>query len=471
MEKVRNNFLYNLIYHVVSLIIPFVVNPYITRTISQGLLGRNTFICAQITYFCLFGSLGINYLGTREIAKAAQDGLEKIRERFYSLVHLQFLTYAAACGLFVGYLLLFPDYLDIKLMYILMIAASMTDINWLYMGIEDFRFISIRNCLIRIICTALVFLLVKNDGDIYLYIICLYLPQLILNLMMWVFAIKRLGKDSFAYRIRREDFRRNIILAIPGIAVSVYTILDKLVIGLFQPVESVAIYDQGQALVRMVLSAIAAFGTVVMPRVSSMVASSEKEMIQKAINKCAAFTWLLASALMFGLISVAGVFISWYLPDNYSYVANVMIITSPLILISSAENVMGVQVLIPHGGEKYYSISLVAAAITNLTLDLLFVPRYGIAAACICSVIAEGIALAIQTFYARRYVDPGEVFGSSIYFLICGGAMWGLLAIINNHLATSPQLRTMILVVSGGIFYLLLCGARKLTKGSVLGIE
>lgn len=461
MEKVKKNFVYNIIYHVVSLIIPLIVNPYITRTISQELLGRNTYICAQITYFCLFGTLGINYLGTREIAKAAGRGLEKVRERFYSLYHLQFMTYLLMGVLFTGYLFLFPNYLSIKLMYILMLVSCMTDINWLYMGLEKFQFISIRNCLIRIICTLLVFLLVKNDGDINLYITCLYLPQLVLNILMWAFARRKIGKDSKAFKIQKEDAYRNLVLAIPGIAISFYTVLDKLVLGLFQPVQTVAIYDQGQSLVRIVLSAVSAFGTAVMPRVSGMIGKDSKEDIQLIINKCSEFTWFLSVALMLGFVGVVRTFISWYLPAEYAFVSEVVIYSAPLIIISSAENIMGVQILIPHGGEKYYSISLVVAAITNLALDLIFVPRYGIVAACICSVVAESAALIIQICYAGRYICLSGVFNTIPRYVAFGILMLISLEISNKYIEISVQAKTLILVTIGAIIYLSLTALGK----------
>lgn len=469
MNKIGKNFAYNMLYHIVSLVIPLIVNPYITRIINQELLGINAYVCAQVSYFCLFGTLGINYLGTREISKLNNKGIDFVKKRFFSLYHLQAINYCVILFLYIVYLLLIPSYKELKIMYLLMVLSSMTDINWFFMGIEKFQFISIRNVLIRIICTCLVFVFIKNDNDINLYVLCLYLPQLLLNVFMWLSVFRIVGKNKNGFSISKNDLKKNLELAIPSIAISVYTILDRLVIGWYQKIEMVSIYEQGQSIIRIVLSIVSAFGVVVMPRISNMIHEDNEEEKKIEIKKCAEFTWFLSSLLMFGMLGVVDIFINWYLPHNYHYVTNVIIYSSPLILISSAENIMGVQILIPHGGEKGYSLSLVVAALINFLLNLIFIPRYGVAAACICSVIAELSALIIQCYYVRRIINLRWLFDSSCFYWIVGIVMFFLLTILKTRIVQTDIVKTILLVIIGGSFYLTICLSRirikKIKKG------
>lgn len=81
-KDVFKNFSYTLIYQILALILLIVTVPYITRILNQELIGLNSVVQANCSYFELIGMLGITLLGPREIAKCLGDK-DKLSNTFF----------------------------------------------------------------------------------------------------------------------------------------------------------------------------------------------------------------------------------------------------------------------------------------------------------------------------------------------------------------------------------------------------
>ena len=430
MEKITKGFIYNMLYHVFSLLTPLIVTPYITRVLSEDLLGTNALINAEVSYFCMFGTLGMTYLGVRRIASIDwHRNKEKLNDEFWKLFYLQFSLYIAVIVLYLFRCMVKNGYERILYFtYFIYIISMLFDINWFFQGVEEFKFISIRNICIIIFSTVLIFVCIRDSNDIKIYIICLYFPQLIMNIFMFISAKRKFALEHVKYRFDVKLFKSSMLLAIPTIAVSVYTILDKVILGIYRTKAEVAIYDQGQVLVRVILSVISAWGTVVLPRMSNVLKNSKSDMdANNLLVKSSKTVFFLSNGLFWGLLAVNESFIKWYLPKSYYGVIDVLYICAPMILIVSLENIFGVQILLARGLDKQYTISLVLAAIINCVSDFVFIPYGGIRAACICSVVAEVFALVVQILFCSKKIKVKEILTKMIPFFVSGIFMFGMI--------------------------------------------
>lgn len=77
--KVIRNYLYNAGYQLLLVILPLVTATYISRVLTKTGVGINAYTNSIITYFILFGSLGINLYGNRQIAYQRENKLEMSR--------------------------------------------------------------------------------------------------------------------------------------------------------------------------------------------------------------------------------------------------------------------------------------------------------------------------------------------------------------------------------------------------------
>jgi hypothetical protein len=108
--------------------------------------------------------LGITLLGPREIAKCLGNR-EKQSIRFNSIYKIQFLAHLIALTFYCIYCYLSGGE-TLKYFYLLYIFSSMLDISWFFIGIEDFKNVSIRNVIIKFASFILLFVLIKSEATL-----------------------------------------------------------------------------------------------------------------------------------------------------------------------------------------------------------------------------------------------------------------------------------------------------------------
>ena len=90
-KSITKNYLYNLIYQVLILILPLITAPYISRVLGAENIGIYSYTTSLSAYFILFGSLGIALYGQREIAYKQNDKKE-YSKIFWEVLILRFIT-------------------------------------------------------------------------------------------------------------------------------------------------------------------------------------------------------------------------------------------------------------------------------------------------------------------------------------------------------------------------------------------
>ena len=72
-KSVTKNYIYNLAYQVLIIILPVITTPYISRVLGVENIGIYSYTLSISAFFILFGSLGIALYGKREIAYLQKD--------------------------------------------------------------------------------------------------------------------------------------------------------------------------------------------------------------------------------------------------------------------------------------------------------------------------------------------------------------------------------------------------------------
>lgn len=138
MNKVVKNYLYNLSYQVLVLIVPLITTPYVSRVLGAKGVGTFSYTNSIVQYFILFGCIGLNLYGQREIAYVQHD--KENREKvFWELVVLRIITVSISLVVFYFTLASHGKYASVFIIMCLDILASMVDISWFFQGIEDFK--------------------------------------------------------------------------------------------------------------------------------------------------------------------------------------------------------------------------------------------------------------------------------------------------------------------------------------------
>ena len=452
MNKVVKNYLYNLSYQILVLIVPLITTPYVSRVLGAKGVGTFSYTNSIVQYFILFGCIGLNLYGQREIAYV-QHEKEKRDKVFWELVILRIITVSISLTVFYLTLASHGKYASVFFIMCLDILASMVDISWFFQGIEDFKKIVVRNFIIKIVGVALIFLFVKSSDDLLLYVICHSATLFLGNLSMWAYIPKLVGKVKVRELEIKKHIRPTIVLFLPQIATSVYTVLDKTMIGFLTGVEEeVAYYEQGQKIVKIVMTLVTSLGTVMMPRVANLFKQNEIDKVKSYLSKSFRFVLFLSFPMMFGLMAVSCNIVPWFFGSGYDKVIPNMMVIAPILLIIALSNIIGIQYLLPNGRQKEFTISVVTGCVVNFSLNLLLIPLFLSIGAAIATVIAEISVTGVQVYFTRKDFNFGKIISSNKHYIISSLIMFVPIYLLARYLPSSI-VNTFICVSVGGLIY------------------
>ncbi|CAJ1609382.1 oligosaccharide flippase family protein [Clostridium perfringens] len=453
--KIIKNYIYNTLYQVMILIIPLITMPYLTRIFSPAQLGLNSYTLSIVNYFMLFGMLGIQLYGSRQIAYVRDDKI-KLTQTFWSIYTIQLIVSTISLFLYYIFILFFIKYnLNIYVVQGLNIITVIIDISWFFTGIEDFKKVVIRNSFAKIIGLLSIFIFVKNSDDLYIYILLTALINIFSMAIMWGFIKKYIGKFSINKFIVRDTLKPLLKLFLPQIATQVYLLLSRTMIGILSTDNQVAFYDYSQKMVRMVLALITSVGVVLLPRISNVIGNGKKDKVPNMIKKTFEFVSYFAIPMSLGLMSIANKFISWFLGKEYYYVGYLTSISSLIIIAVSWANIIGIQYLVSTKQENKYTFSVIVSAIINILMNLLLINSYGAFGAVISLIVAEYIGIFIQMYLVKGELPIVGMIKSTLKYFIASSIM-ALIVLSIGLIIENAFLANIIQVIIGICTYLLL---------------
>lgn len=268
LKSIKKNYFYNLIYQIFVLLMPLITTPYVSRILGAEGIGEYSYYYSIVYYFMLAAILGTATYAEREIS-FYQDDREKRSKRFWDLFFLRIIT-SIISGIF--YILTIIFVFENKFMatiVIFNIISVACDTVWLFQGMEDFGKITLRDTCVKIITIILIFVFIKSQKDVYLYAFIMSISPIISSLWLFPFVKNNVDKVNFKKVEPFHDIKNIIGLFIPTIAISVYAMLDKTMLGLFTQTKiENGYYEQATKLSKTALTIVTSLGTVMIPRIS-----------------------------------------------------------------------------------------------------------------------------------------------------------------------------------------------------------
>lgn len=454
--SVKKNFIYNLSYQILIMILPLITTPYISRVIGPTGIGIQSYTYSIANYFVLFAMLGVNNHGNRSIAMV-RNNKEKLQRTFVSIYSVQFIMSAIMIALYSVYIIfIVKENKIICIIQAIYIISALLDINWFFFGMEQFKLTVVRNTVIKLFSILSIFILVRNSNDLYLYSLILALGTLISQFILW----KYLNKYISFVKVSKEEILAQVkpilILFIPVIAVSIYKIMDKIMLGSMSSMTQVGFFENSEKIINIPLGVITALGTVMLPKMSNLYATGNEKEGNKYIGLSLEFVMFISVGAMFGLIGVSPILIPIFLGSKFIECVNIVSIMSITIVFLAWANVVRTQYLIPKKKDKIYIISTIIGAIINLLINLLLIKKYGAIGASIGTVFAEAAVCIYQSIMVRKELNINLYIKKILFYIFPGIIMCLVIRILGNILGQSI-LTGIIQVVFGGTMYIVLC--------------
>ena len=431
---------------------PLVTTPYVSRVLGAKGIGTYGYTNSITQYFILFGCIGLNLYGQREIAYYQND-IQKRSKVFFELLLLRIITVSISIILYYFSFCQNPTYGYIFSIQIIDVVASMFDISWLYQGMEDFKKIVLRNTLVKICGLIIIFMFVKSPADLPIYVLSYSATLLLGNLSMWMYLPKFVKKVNLKYLDIQKHLRPTIVLFLPQIATSIYTMLDKTMIGaLTNNTAEVGYYEQSQKIIRMAMTIATSLGTVMLPRVANLFKEGKLDEVKESMYTSFQFISFLTFPLCFGLIGISKGFVPWFFGEGYGKVVYNMMIISPIIIIIGYSNVIGTQFLLPTGRQKEYTLSVCTGTVVNLCCNFLLIPMLLSYGAAIATVIAELSVTLVQVIATRSTFSYRYIFKLVYKYIIAAVLMLVVLLFLSNIMPVGI-LYTVIQMTAGCFVY------------------
>lgn len=452
MPSLRRNLAYSLTYQVISVLLPLITIPYLSRVLGAHTLGTFSYTQAVAGYFVLFAMMGVESHGSRVIA-AHRGNRADLTITFWSVWCVQAALTALACVGYLVYTLVWASSPLLAALWLPQVVAAGADITWLFSGLEDFRVTVTRSALFKVLSLALIFLLVRSPDDLGTYVALTSVSALIAILIFWPLALRRVGRPVVDAHQAAGHLRKNLILFIPQVAASAFTLLTKIMLGMMASMAATGYFDLAYRITRTPYAIVPAVGAVMLPHAAALVSRSGTAGLKESITRTLpAVTWA-ALALGGGIGAVSPEFVPLFLGPGYEAVVPVVILMAAQLPFLAWENVIRTQYLFPLHKDRQYVAAVLAGGMLNVALNLLLIPHWGASGAAVSLLAAEALIAVTRVWNAHGDVALGSTALACLPLLASGALMMVAVRLTAVVLTGAAGLGVEIAV--GGAVYLL----------------
>ncbi len=442
--SVKKNLIYNFVYQILAILQPLITTPYISRVLGPTRTGEYSYSYAIAYYFVMITMLGLNNYGNRTIA-VIRDDKDKLSMEFWSIYIMQLTVGIISSLVYLAYGILFSNKLMTWILFLYVLSAIF-DINWFFFGMEQFRITVTRNTIIKIITTICVFVFVKDQNDIYKYALIMVSGIFISQLILWKFLFDYVVIKKICFAGVIKHIKPNVILFIPILAVSLYKVMDKIMLGVMTTKTEVGLYESSERIIQIPMALIQSTGTVMLPKMSNLFSKRDSEKAKNIFSLSIMLVMFLSSSMCFGIMGVARYFVPLYYGKGYLKCIDLFQILLPSCIFLAFANVIRTQYLIPKKKDAIFISSVVIGSIINLIINCLLIPKKASIGAAIGTLLAEVAVCVYQTYSVRKDIEIFLYIKNSLLFVIPAVIMYLILDIIDLPFTLFVNLLFLIII-------------------------
>lgn len=455
-QSIKVNYFFNLVNTLAGILFPLITFPYASRIMEADGIGQVSFFTSIINYISLFTSLGIPIYAIREIAKVRDDQVQMNKTALEILFLHAALTIIGYIVVAILCVTVAKISLNIPLFLILSLSIFFTAIGceWFYKGIEDFKYITIRGLIVRIVYVILLFTLVHSKSDLFIYAALSVLGTVGNN----IFNFVRLRKYFKPHILFLKDLciSRHIIPAIRIFAlnavISLYVNLDTIMLGFLRDNAAVGYYEGATKMTKLLLGIVQALQTAMIPRFSYLAKAETMAKFDELCQKVVDFIVMISIPIAAVLFVLAPVFITLFCGSTYTPAIITLRIISPIVILISLSGIPCFQILYPLGKENIAIMSTATGAFVNLLLCVICIPLLSENGAAIATVVGEATVAVTMYLYGWKYI---HIKYKSTHYLNCvigGILMFGTMFYLSKF-GLGDFLNLVLIPLSGFLIY------------------
>ncbi|MBM7635971.1 flippase [Streptococcus saliviloxodontae] len=443
----------NFILTISNFIFPLITFPYVSRVLGASGLGVVNFAISYISYFTMFGMLGIPTYGIRICAKYLDDK-EKLTKTVVELIIVNAIVMSLSIAIFLGSVAVIPKLQADKTLYYIMCSTlffNVLGVEWLYKALEKYSYITIRSIVFKLISILIMFLLVRDSQDYVIYGALTIFASVGSNLMnFWNL------RDIIDIKlVRRVNITQHITPIVTFFLISaswtLFSSLDTTLLGFMKSNEQVGYFSVAVRIKQLLASLLASFSAVLLPRLTKFYEKKDHDGFQLLVSKALNFILLLSIPLTIYSICYSKEVIYFISGDGFTKAILPLRLILPSVFFMGISGFAVNQILVPMNHEKVVLRSTLLTCVVNIILNLILIPFIGASGAAFAGSVSEGVLAAVQLYAIRRMlknivktIGLNKIAFATILALVLSELSLSLLGF------TSPFI---ILVVSSFIFF------------------
>jgi O-antigen/teichoic acid export membrane protein len=338
--------------------------------------------------------------------------------------------------------------------------------NWLFGGLEEYVYITLRTIVIRVLALVAIFLFVRTHEDFRIYALVAALNTMGASVLNVVFVRRHIS-------VRRVDWRkvnvwRHVRPALLTLSLSsvvnISTSLNQVMLGYMTDDAQVGYYCAADRAVKVVVMLVTSMGVVLLPRVSYYIESKKLDEYRLLMARTLRLITFVSFPAAAGFIVLANPLMLVLSGRAFEPAVPLLQIMGLDILWISVGNFVGYQALYSQGKERLLLYSVVLGALCNLGLNWLLIPRWHAVGAAFSTLVAETCVAGARIVFSRDYSNFEWPFRSMFKYAIAALTMAAVVVFLCSFLADSA----FVLVICIGVgvtFYVMVVW---LLKDSIL---
>lgn len=467
IEKTRGrerkaDFLYNLIYQAIMTASPLVLTPKLSRVFGVEYQGIKSYTFSIVYYFAIFGLLGLDMYGQRQIAIERDD----INSRNNSFWNVTLAKVLLSCVSTVVYLIVIQsEYVSrtgfekvVFYCWVLYLLREMINPAFFLQGMGLYKVLSLLGILSQISYLFCSFVFINSKEDLPLYVIFYSGIPLLISLYYYKTVIKYIKHPFFSFSGSVNSIRKSIVYFVPTVAAAVYSMVDKTMLGFFDTSKmSTGLYEASEKMVKVALAISTASFTIIRTRMTYLHANSDKDTFSDSVNKYSSFTMMLCWPILFGIIGIANDFVPVFFGPGYEDVIPLSYFFVAVIPCLTISGLLQAIFIIPYGLQKSMDIYYGIIVCINVVMNCILIPHFGTVGAVIASVIAELLLAVVLLVKAKKEINIKHVFTCSIKYIIASFVMLIVILFVSNNYNNNSITKLIIEFLAAVATYFVVC--------------
>lgn len=451
-SSLKKNLGLQTIYQIITTITPLITAPYLARVLGPEKIGVYSYTQSIVNYFTLFAMLGFINYGTREIAEA--KGKNAKEAKFNEIYFVQTITSTIMLLIYLLFSrIIGGEYYIYTYLQGFWIISCLFDVTWFFFGSEKYKSVVFRNIIIKALTVVSILLFVNNENDLWKYVLIMSASTAISQLILWM-KIKQI--INFKNINKKESIRKHlpktIRLFIPYLAMSIYHIMDKTMLGLLSTEQQSGFYYNADKVANIPLGVLNGIGIVMLSKISSI--KHDKEKAQKIINHSIYAISCMAIGMMFGIIGISKSFTPFFFGEAFNESVIIIMLFALIIPIKAISHISQTQYMIPYKKENILTRCVICGCFLNVILNIMLIKvlNLGAAGATIATIAAELIVCTMQLLYMNKEIKVSKTILTTLIFIPIGTIM-SLVTYWLNDIPAPKIIVLLIQIVTGSLLY------------------